>query len=451
MRAAVRKRSQRTQQNKRSIFRIRGKPVDDQEIVRYFARKGLSIEDIIAQRRASKTPETVICLTPVTSPIATPEVYKTPQLLFKSISDYVDGSFHSGVWIKTEPAEHSYSARRIGDSTRSPLYLCYESQALLDLGHLRAAKLVQDSAIRGIHQMLLEEDPLTLALLFELFAEISEWGTHKIALAVLRAIADIGPATLGQQHPLTRVAGFLLQLESSDIAVVGDKCLRAFGDRFEKILGPMHTTSLHIHFLEHGITDSPDRDLLRRCQSDLGDHDTRTIEVFLQVLINLYVNGENGLAVEECYKMLNHTRKMRDANLAATYRANILYLLARCEIESSNSHLATMHLREAIDIRIFIHGSFDLKARRWLVRLLDWLTINGREDEVAEVQRWWELMRQAEVASQEDTIPLIEGSELDGSTTSFISFGAKRKTDSQVSQAISISNFVTCANIGPKH
>lgn len=406
MRAAVQKRSQRTQQNRRSIFRIRGKPVDDQEIVRYFARKGLSIEDVVAQRRASRTPETVICLTPITSPIAIPEVYETSQLLFKSISDYVDGSFHSGVWIKSEPAEYCYSARRIDDSaSRSPLYLCYEIQALLDLGHLRAAKLVQDSAIRDIHQMLLEEDPLTLALMFELFVKIFNWGTHKIALAVFRAVADIGPATLGQQHPLTRVASFLLRVESSDIAVVGDKCLRAFGDQIENVLGPMHRTSLHIRFLDRGTTDSHTRYLLQRCQSDLGISDTRKIELHLDLVGKLYRGGEDGLAVEECYKLLSHAHGIRDPNCAAEYRARILHILALCENALSKWHLATVHLREAIDIRIFVHGSFDRVARRWLVCLLDWLTHCGGEEEVAEVQRWWELMRQAEVASQEGAIP----------------------------------------------
>jgi len=407
MSAAVRKRNQRTQQGKRSVFRIRGKPVDYQEMVRYFARKRLSIENVVAQRRASKTPEAVVCLTPIISPIAIPAVYKTPQLLFTSIRDYVDGSFRSGFWIKTKPTESCCTARGASESAHRLSNLCYEVSALLDLDHLRAAKLVQDSAIGNVHQMLLDEDPFTLARLFNVFVKIFKWGRHEIALAVLKAIADIDAATLGQQHPLLRVAGFLLRLECSDIAEVGGKCLQVFGDQFEDVLGPMHWTSLKIRLYEYAATDGHFRDLLRRCQSDLGVSDIRTIDVHLALLRNLYEGGDYGLAAEECYKMLSDTHRIQNTDDAADLRAHILRLLARCENISSKWHLTTVHLREAIDIRISVCGSLDDVARRWLVRLQEWLTNYGREEEVAEVQRWWELMRQAEVASQEQAILTI--------------------------------------------
>ncbi len=410
MRAAVRKRSQRTQQGKRSVVRIRGKPVDYQEMVRYFARKRLSIEDALAQRRASKTPEAVVCLTPITSPIAIPEVYKTPQLLFTSICDYVDGSFRSGLWIKTKPTEVCRSARGASESACRLLQQCYEVRDLLDLGHLRAAKLVQDSAIGSIHQMLLDEDPFTLAQLFDVFVRTfksGKSGRHEIALAVFKAIADIGASTLGQQHPLPRVAGFLLRVDCSDIAEVGAKCVQAFGDQFEDVLGPMHMTSLYVRLWDDRVTDRHLRSLLHRCQSDLGVGDTRTMEVYLVWLKKLYRNGDDGLAAEECYKMLSHTHSIQDTVYAAELRAHFLRLLARCENMLSKHHLATVHLREAIDIRISLFGSLDGVARRGLLRLQWWLTDYGGEEEAAEVQRWWELMMQAEVASQQQAIRSI--------------------------------------------
>jgi hypothetical protein len=404
MRAAVRKRSQRTQQGKRSVFRIRGKPVDYQEMVRYFARKRLSIEDVVAQRRASKTPEAVVCLTPITSPIAIPAVYKLPQLLFTSICDYVDGSFRSGFWIKTKPTEFCCSARGASRSAGRLFSQCHEVSHLLDLGHLRAAKLVQDSAIGSIHHMLLDEDPLTLAQLFNLSMGMFENGRPKIALAVFKAIADIGASTMGQQHPLPRIAGFLLRHDCSDIADVGAKCLQAFGDQFEDVLGPMHVASLVICLWKRGATDGYVRDLLRRCQSDLGDSDTRTRNVHLVLLWKLYQNDDYGLAVEECHRMLSHTHTTRSTTV---FRAYILDLLARCEMMSSQGHLAMAHLREAIDIRISHGGSLDGVARLWLVTLEEWLTGYGGDEELAEVQHWWDLMWQAEVASQEGAIPSI--------------------------------------------
>jgi len=407
MKAAVRKRNQRTQQGKRSIFRIRGKPVDYQEMVRYFVRKRLSIEDVVAQRRASKTPEAVVCLTPIISPIAIPEVYKIPQLLFTSICDYVDGSFRSGLWIKTKPKRKCRSARGADESAKRLANQCYEVHGLLRLGRLRAAKQIQDSAIGRIHHMLLNEDPSTLAKMFDLFMEMFKIGRHEIALAVFKAIADIGASTLGQQHPLPTVAGFLLRLDCSDIAEVGAICLQAFGDQFEDVLGPMHVTSLRIRLWDYHATDRHLGSLLHRCQSDLGDSDTRTMDVHLAWSYKLYENGDYGLAIEECYKILSHTYRIQDTESAPGFRPHTLRLLACCENMSSKQSLATVHLREAIDTRISFRGSLTGAARRWLLQLQEWLTDYGREEEVAEVQRWWELMRQAEVASQEQAIRSI--------------------------------------------
>ena len=65
MRAIVRKYKRRAEQRKASTCQVRGKAVDYQEIVRYFARKRISIEDIMARRATSPTPEAVVCFTPV--------------------------------------------------------------------------------------------------------------------------------------------------------------------------------------------------------------------------------------------------------------------------------------------------------------------------------------------------------------------------------------------------
>lgn len=404
MRAAVRKNNQRAQQGKRSVLRIRDKPVDDLEMVRYFARKGLSIEDVVALRSASKTPDAVVCLTPITSPIAIPEVYKTPQLLFTTIRDYVDGSFRSGFWIKTKPTHHCRSTRGDSRYTDRLIGQYYEVDNLLELGHLRAAKLVLDSVVSSIHHLLFDEDPTILVQLFEMFIGDFRHRSREIPLAITKAIANIGVSTLGQQHPLPRIAGFLLRLDGSDIAEVGAKCLQAFGDQFEDVLGPMHSSSLYIRRNNCQATDGQLRDLLHRCQSELGVSDVRTRTVYLSLLLKLYQNGDGSLVIEECYELLSHNHR---TFFDAEYRAEILYLLAVCEKTSSKFNLAMVYLREAIDIRISRYGSLDNRARGWLVHLQRWLTNDGREEEAAEAQRWWDLMRHGEEASQAQVISSI--------------------------------------------
>ena len=65
MKAIARKNAKRLSEGKTSAFHVRGRAVDFEEVVRYWERKGISIEEIAAQRSASATPTDVKCLTPV--------------------------------------------------------------------------------------------------------------------------------------------------------------------------------------------------------------------------------------------------------------------------------------------------------------------------------------------------------------------------------------------------
>lgn len=111
MRAIIRKNQQRSDQSKASKFEIRERPVHFAEVVRYWKRKGISVEEVLARRTASLTPEALRCLTPVTSPLSTPRELAVPERILKSIRDYFHGSFDSGTWVKTEPLSDCYSKK----------------------------------------------------------------------------------------------------------------------------------------------------------------------------------------------------------------------------------------------------------------------------------------------------------------------------------------------------
>ena len=96
MRAIVRKTKARLDQGKRSKIHVRGKAIGDEEVIRYFKRKGISIDDIIAYRAASVTPEAVEIVTPVPSRVATPTSLAVPERILTAIRDYFEGSFASG-------------------------------------------------------------------------------------------------------------------------------------------------------------------------------------------------------------------------------------------------------------------------------------------------------------------------------------------------------------------
>ena len=103
MRAIVRKHKQRTDQGKTSTILVRGQIRTIVEAFRYWGRKGVSMDEIIARQRASPTPETVTFFTPVPSPIPTPQALATPERMFRSIRDYIRGSFESRLWFSENP------------------------------------------------------------------------------------------------------------------------------------------------------------------------------------------------------------------------------------------------------------------------------------------------------------------------------------------------------------
>ena len=106
MRAIVHKTKARLDQGKQSKIHVRGKAISDEEIIRYWRRKGISTDDVIAHRAASVTPEAVEIITPVPSRVATPTSLAVPERIFTAIRDYFEASFTSGTWVSINPEIH---------------------------------------------------------------------------------------------------------------------------------------------------------------------------------------------------------------------------------------------------------------------------------------------------------------------------------------------------------
>ena len=405
MRAIVRKRHQRAAQHQRSIFQVRGKTVNDQDILRYFTRKGLSISDVMAQPVASKTPEAVVCLTPSPSPIASPEVLKLPELLFSMVRDYVNGSFDAGIWIKTEQMELCYSVKegktfsnnnsidRFVDQYR-------EAYELHTIGACQEAELVLGSARTPVRETLLCEEPETLPALFdELFQVYAK--APQMALHMVSMITTSGASTLEEQHPFRKIFGCLSELEHSDFTEACLKCLHVLSDQFENNLGALHIDSLgaRCYGTSTGLEDM--WDLLHKCHANLGIYDYRTTMVHLRVAERLYEVGNNRLARQNCYEIVKNAHLiqpgmgMSQTKSATIMRAEGLFGLANCQRALSEVCPALMSLREAIDLRLSFWGSHDSTARHWILILQSWLNESGQEAEAAEVGYWWSAIAHA--------------------------------------------------------
>ena len=247
MRAIVRKEKQLDDQGKASTFRIRGRLVDYKDVIRYWERKGVRIEDVIAQRTGSMTPEAVKCFTAPPSPIAMPESIAVPERILVSIRDYFKGSFESGTWIVTD-SQLSCETTKVEEDALLHLHAlndrCETACRLFDNNRFAEGGRSLISATARIKKILLAEHPMTLAYFFALFALLLLWRRHEIVQTILRQISALAKVLIGERHPLGCICGWLASLPESQL---GDVIIKSSGsgiDHFENLLGPMSLPTL---------------------------------------------------------------------------------------------------------------------------------------------------------------------------------------------------------------
>ncbi|CAD6593216.1 MAG: hypothetical protein ASARMPREDX12_006943 [Alectoria sarmentosa] len=208
MRGIVRKNKQRADEGKGSIICVRGRLRNFAEIVRYWNRKGVSIDDIIARQTESPTPEAVEFFTPVPTPILTPQVLATPERMFRCIRDYCKGSFESGTWVRTEPLSLCYSIKdektldsRVEDFGTQ----CISACELFSRNLFQEAGQTLIAATAKTKNILSAEYPENLTALFRLIVIVRNKKRDEIALIILRQFSALGKVLLGSEHPLSRI------------------------------------------------------------------------------------------------------------------------------------------------------------------------------------------------------------------------------------------------------
>lgn len=220
MRAIVRKKKQMGDQGKAVTFRVRGRLVDYRDVVRYWERKGVRVEDVIAQRTGSVTPEAVECFTAPQSPITTPESLAIPERILVSIRDYFNGSFESGTWFTIDP-RLSCRTTKVEEDTTEHLYALIEQSFiacwLFENNRSAEGGQILISATARIKKILLAEHPMTLTYLLTLCAYLCKRRRHEIALAIFRQISALARMTDREFHPLRCISRSLRTLFSDAV------------------------------------------------------------------------------------------------------------------------------------------------------------------------------------------------------------------------------------------
>lgn len=398
MRAIVRKRKQRADEGKSSVIRVRGQPRDFAEVLRYWDRKGVSIDDLIARQTASPTPEAVELFTPLSSPILTPQVLAIPERIFRCIRDYFQGSFESGKWVRTEPIYERYSIK--DEENAAGRYVvelsdqCLIACSLFKRNMFHEAGQTLIAATAKITNILAAEHPRSLTFLFRLIVNVRDQRRDELAVIILRQFSALGKVLLGSEHPLSRICKWANSVNASDFDDVVVRCMKCMADKFESFVGPMHmsTISSRVELVKVARKGNACIQMLQvllgECEKTLRPDDLRVLWVRTWLADEYFHTSYYVQAWTMSQKNIAYVQSMNDAQ-PYTYEED-LYMVAKCQyaLGEVDSAIATLH--EVIESGMSRWGPQDSRAGCWYVTLEDWYLEQGRWSSAAEVRDWRE-------------------------------------------------------------
>ena len=381
MRAIVRKNKQRAEQGKRSSFRVRKRDLDFTEVVRYWKRRGVTVDEVIARSTASPTPETVECFTVVSSPITPPDDLATPEYIFRIIRGYIAASFESGTWVKTDPQTKCYSIKGRKDDNYAVDFsdMCYLAGRLFVTKKFDEVENTLSPTSAISRKMLLAEAPQTIEAILDRVAKMSSRRYHEITLRILRQLSATSKELLGENHPLSLFTGWLAAMPRSQVKAIVSRCFDVIIDDFESLIGPMHTTTLSCRLFRTPKDNNPTivRRLLNKCESALGSYDERTLDVRLQLLHCTWREGHVAEAMrlgEDLVAIVHTTVAIVDP---IWFQIECYKLIAICHHNLGKLDQAIANLQAAIGLIMEHYGSQDVGLVCGLLPLEQWCIEQG--------------------------------------------------------------------------
>ena len=397
MRFIVHKTKARLDQGKQSKVHVRGQAIGDKEVIRYWKRKGISIDDVIAHRAASVTPEAVAIATPVPSRVATPTSLAVPERIFSAIRDYFAGSFASGNWVYEDPQTqcysrkiHQYQTRDLNDLVNRSVTAC----RLFSDDHYQEAGRILISMTSDLKDILLAEHPHTLGEILWTLMRVRQRGRDEIGMAILRQLCALGELVVGKEHPLRLICGWLASADAFHSDEIIARCFQSMTDQFESFVGPMHYSTLYYRTtrIDKVIHARDQREvllqnLLRQCELRFGYSDGRTHHLRCELADQYYNGGQYAETLRVGQELIAHAQYAQlDSGPHLHFHAQGLSLLAFSQWALGQMSLAEANIREAIALRISKWGTRDSQAGLWLVFLEKWLAEMGRWSCAAEVR-----------------------------------------------------------------
>ncbi len=373
MRAIVRKDKQRAEKGKLINYRVRKRYLDFAEVIRYWERKGVTIDEVIARSTASPTPEAVECFTPVPSPITPPEDLATPEYMLRIIRRYIAGSFESGTWVRTDDSMEANHANTFWE-------LCRLSARLISTKKFDEVERNLSAAFATARKMLVAEHPIFLETILALVADMQFSHDHEMALRILRQFSAMSKELLGESHPVCLFATWLASMQWSQINGIIPRCFDVMGDDYESLVGPMHILTLYCRFSssETGIYEGRSslpmlQKLIDECDTTLGPHDERTLYVRMWLMTSTFNEGRRVEAKRLAEQLLAHVHGHQ-----VLVRAQALYIVAEGQYALGELHLAIANLQAAVQLHMMHHSCHYGEIQHWLFILERWFIAQGQ-------------------------------------------------------------------------
>ncbi|KAL8784086.1 MAG: hypothetical protein Q9195_009176 [Heterodermia aff. obscurata] len=394
MQAIVRKHEGRVAKGKTSMIRVRDRDIDYRDVVRYWKRKHLSIDAVLALRSMSKTPEAVEFLTPMPSPIMTPEALANPERIFLMLRDYHQASFEAGTWISIGESLNCQTTKVSNVDIRWTTslfnhYMLYTT--LIEKDAFQEASSELDRLCVSIEKVILAEDPDTFATVLRAIHYAYLHQQPKLGLDILNHISAVGGKILGDQHPFKLVCGRLASLDLVDRRHDEDilcRCSKLVYETFKRYLGPLHRTTLDClldHFVivrySKGCSELLQLELcklLHECETTLGPDDDRTLSVRYELAWNYITRSEYNSSREEAQVMIVQ-------KASKTLQIRGLEALALSLYRLGEIHEAFRVKRQAIDLAIRNWGGDDSEVQGFMLRLESWMLKQGMPESATQV------------------------------------------------------------------
>ena len=399
MRGIVRKNKQRADEGKGSIICVRGRLRNFAEVVRYWDRKGVSIDDIIARQTASPTPEAVEFFTPVPTPVLTPQVLATPERIFRCIRNYCEGSFDSGTWVRTEPFTGCYSIKdeqtldsRVGDFGIQ----CISACELFSRDLFQEAGQTLIAATAKTKNILSAEYPENLTDLFRLIVMVRRRRRDEIALIILRQFSALGKVLLGSEHPLSRICEWIGSVYALNFDDIIFRCMESIVDQFERFVGPMHRSTLSFRLGSIAVVTEGNtriqmvQKLFGECEKISWPQDFRIFQVRSWLAKEYLAESYHVEAMTLGQENMACSRHAQSMDASILLQSEGLSMVAKCQYALGEVDLGITNLDKAIALRMSRWGQQESRARCWLVYLEDWYLRLGDWSSAAQVRDWRE-------------------------------------------------------------